>query len=92
MIHVGSQVRLRCEVRDYDGLSADPTGVDFEIVSPDGVVANYTHSSGIVRIGKGVYTLQLQCTQVGRYRWSVICSGAIMAYESSSFLVGAQRT
>ena len=84
---IGDQRRLTVTFTDINDTAADPTGVTFVMVAPDGTQTSYIYltDSELVKEGVGVYYVDFAITQRGRHAYRFAGTGAVVAAEAGEF-------
>jgi hypothetical protein len=89
MHDVGDRRKLSCTVRDENGTAADPTGMRFIIVDPEGVKTTLVHGTNadLVRDSVGVFHVNWDCLKPGLHLYRFEATGNVQVAEESQFRV-----
>lgn len=92
---IGSVKRLRVhEIKDDDGVLADPDSIVLSVRAPDGTMSIYIYEASsseeprIMRTGTGDYFFRLQGTETGAYEYRWKWSGGADGEESGTLYFG----
>lgn len=90
---VGDRVRVTGELDDSGGTNSDPSAVTVSVRAPDGSQQSYVYGTDVevVRTGTGVYYLDVDVTQSGRYVVRFASTGTGKAAEEVTFFVAPSR-
>lgn len=85
--YIGDKVRLSCKWWDMDGEPADPTTVELQIESRDGVMKLTVESGDVIREEEGHYYYNLLLETSGRWKWRWVGTGAAAKVDQGEFYV-----
>ncbi len=88
---VGQQARLTVTIKDVSDALADPTGLTFQLMQPDGTETTETYPADgePIRDSIGVFHVDKTLSNVGKYRYRWVASGAVIGAVEKVFDVKA---
>lgn len=89
---VGDLPRIEAVFTDSDtGATIDPDTVTFRVRAPDGVVTDYSYPTEVTKTAVGVYHVDIDVDQPGKWRWRVFSTGNGQTAEATEFSVRVDK-
>ena len=85
----GDLARLTATFEDADGTDTDPTAVFFTFTDPSANTTLYQYSVDVelVKSAVGIYYVDVDCDEVGVFRWRWYSTGTGQAADEGWFVV-----
>jgi hypothetical protein len=85
----GDKPRLTGTFEQADGTDIDPTKVFFKFTDPSGTTDTYEYGTDaeLVKSATGIYYVDVDCDEVGVFRWRFYSTGTGQAAEEGWFVV-----
>ncbi len=86
---IGDSRRFSVAFTDVDGIAADPTGISFKLVEPDGTETNYVYvtDAELVKDSTGNYHVDITFSQPGRHIIRFNGTGDVVSAEQSEVYI-----
>lgn len=88
---IGTSITLTATIRDEDGVLADPAVVNFKILPPDGVEADFVYGvdAELIKDSVGIYHLVYLATDPGPFSWRAEGVGTVDVAAEDDFTIDA---